>query len=115
MTGNLTNPSLFNYSIKPLNDFAKARVGNDRNTMSGLGTNYNLHEAIANSSQRADSGFASPFLVTAAAMQNDQEWVDAFWNYAGLSSFNNNWYADYYKLIVMITASGNYWKPEAMQ
>ena len=115
MTGNLSNPSLFTYSIKPLNDFAKARVGTTRSTMAGLGINYNLHEAISNSSQGANAGFAVPFLLTAAAVQDDQEWVDAFWKYPGISNFNNNWYADYYKLIVMITASGNYWKPETMR
>ncbi|MCL2721134.1 MAG: glycosyl hydrolase family 8 [Treponema sp.] len=115
MTGNLPDPSLFTYSIKPLDDFAKTRVGSTRSTMAGLGANYNLHEAISNSSQGANAGFAVPFLLTAASVQDEQEWVDAFWKYPGISNFNNNWYADYYKLIVMITASGNYWKPETMR
>lgn len=114
MIGNLANPSLFTYSVKPLDDFAKARVGNDRSTMTGLGAGIPLDAPIANSTQSSNAGFAAPFLVTAAAMRNDQAWVDAFWAYPGLSDFHNNWYADYYKLIVMITASGNYWKPEAM-
>jgi hypothetical protein len=114
MTGELNNPSLFTYSIKPLDDFAKARVGNDRRTMNGLGNGFTLDAQIANSSQNANPHFAAPFLVTAAAVGDDQEWVDAFWSYPGTSNFQNNWYGDYYKLIVMLVASGNYWKPEAM-
>jgi len=114
MTGNIANPSLFNYIIAPLDAFAKARVGNNRNSMTGLSTNFPLNAALENSRENANPGFVTPFLVTAAAVGNDQEWVDAFWAYPGMSRFNNNWYTDYYKLIVMITASGNYWKPEAM-
>jgi hypothetical protein len=115
MNGNLANPSLFSYSIKPLDDFAKARVGENRNTMTGLGSNYALDAAIANSTQSPVSGFVVPFLVTAAAMRNDQDWVDAFWLFPGTFGFHNNWYADYYKLIAAIIASGNYWKPEVMR
>jgi len=115
MTGRLASPSLLTYSIRPLDEFAKARVGNDRSTMTGLGAGIPLDAAIANSAQDANPGFAAPFLVTAAAMRNDQAWVDAFWNYPGMSSFRNDWYIDYYKLIAMIAASGNYWKPEAIR
>jgi hypothetical protein len=113
MAGSLANPSLYTYSIKPLDDFAKARVGSSRSTMAGLGTGFELNAAIANSSQAANVHFAAPFLLAAASVQNDQQWVDAFWNWPEMPKFNNNWYGDYYKLIVMITASGNYWKPEA--
>jgi hypothetical protein len=115
MTGNLSNPSLFTYIIEPLDNFAKARVGDNRSTLTGLGMNFSLNSAIINSSQTANPGFAVPFLVTAAAVGNEQAWVDAFWSYPGISRFNNNWYTDYYKLIVMIAASGNYWKPEAIK
>jgi hypothetical protein len=110
MTGNLSNPSLLTYSIKPLNDYAKARIS-DRSTMCGLDINYDLNSTLASSSQSAYPGFAAPFLVTATAMGDDQRWVDDFWAYPGLSNFQNNWYADYHKLIIMLTASGNFWKP----
>jgi hypothetical protein len=114
MTGSLPNPSLFNYIIKPLDDFARARVGNSRSNMAGLGVGFALDTPLASSTQASNPHFAAPFLVTAAAVRNEQAWVDAFWAYPGMSSFDNNWYGDYYKLIAMIVASGNYWKPESM-
>ena len=114
MTGSLSNPSLFTYSIKPLDDFAKARVGNDRNTMRGLSMIYPINSPLANSTLGATPSFVVPFVVTAAAVRNDQNWVDAFWTWSNTFHFENNWYADYYKLIALITASGNFWKPEAM-
>ena len=113
-SGSLTNPSLYTYSIKPLNDFAKARVGEDTNNMAGLNAGYSLDAPLANATQGANAGFAAPFLVTAAAVGGDQAWVDAFWVHSGTFSFMNDWYGDYYKLITMITASGNFWKPEAV-
>jgi hypothetical protein len=120
MTGELENPSLYTYCIGPLNEFAKTRVGGDRtglNAMRGLGMTFPLDASLENSSQSANPGFAAPFLVTAAAhMEPDaQQWVDDFWAYPGMSFFENNYYVDYYKLIAMITASGNYWKPEAVE
>jgi hypothetical protein len=114
MAGNLPSPSLYSYIIKPLNDFAKARVGDDKSSMRGLSMGFALNAEIANSSQNASASFAVPFMLTAAAVGDDQQWVDAFWEYSGTYKFDNNWYLDYYKLIAMIAASGNYWKAEIM-
>ena len=121
-SGNLVNPSLFTYSIKPFDNFARARVGTDRANMSGLNSvDHPLNTALANSSASSNIGVVAPFMVTAAAAGNaegapsdSRVWVDAFWNYRGMGTWSNDFFANYYKLICMIASSGNYWKPEAM-
>ena len=55
--------------------------------------------------------FAPPFLLTAAAHGSNQEWVNKIWNWHGLDQYQGDNYADYIKLMVMLTASGNYWMP----
>jgi len=55
--------------------------------------------------------FAPPFLLTAAARGDDQEWVNKFWDWDKLDNYNEDCYADYIKVLVMLTASGNYWMP----
>ncbi|MCL2718333.1 MAG: glycosyl hydrolase family 8 [Lachnospiraceae bacterium] len=55
--------------------------------------------------------FAPPFLLTAAANAAGQEWVNKIWDWDGLSAYQGDNYADYIKLMVMLTASGNYWMP----
>ena len=120
--GALENPSLFTYSIKPFDNFARARIGTDRASMRGLSAiDYPLNTTLTNSSINSNVGVVAPFLVTAAAAGNSdgapadsQAWVDAFWNWRNMGRHDGNFFADYYKLICMITASGNYWKPEAM-
>jgi hypothetical protein len=54
--------------------------------------------------------FTAPFLVTAAAA-GDQKLVNNLWNWEGLEEFWCDTWGDYIKIIVMLTASGNYWKP----
>jgi len=120
--GSLPNPSLFFYSIIPFDNFARARIGTDRNNMSGLNSiDHPLDTALANSSSASNVGVVAPFLVTAAAaggspgaQDDNQAWVDAFWKWRNMGAWANDWFANYYKLICMIIASGNYWKPEAM-
>jgi hypothetical protein len=107
------NKSLVEYVLKPMNTLARAAVGtNPSANLSGLGSQKQL--TASSFSGNTNSGFASPFLVTAAAISNDQTWINALWNYSNLANHENNYYADYYKLVCMIAASGNYWRPDLM-
>jgi len=54
--------------------------------------------------------FTAPFLITAAAADN-KDMVNQMWKWNGLKDFWNDTWGDYIKMIVMLTASGNYWKP----
>jgi len=54
--------------------------------------------------------FTAPFLVTAAAAGN-KALVNEFWKWDGLKDFWCDTWGDYIKMIVMLTVSGNYWKP----
>jgi hypothetical protein len=54
--------------------------------------------------------FTSPFLVTAAANGNSSL-VNKMWKWEGLEEFWCDTWGDYIKMIVMLTVSGNYWKP----
>jgi len=105
------NKSLVGYVLGPINTMARAAVGNIPSaSLNGLGTTKQLTASSFSGSTSAD--FATPFLVTAAAIGGDQTWVNALWNYANLANHQDNWYADYFKLLCMITASGNYWRPD---
>lgn len=55
--------------------------------------------------------FVPPFLLTAVAHGTNQEWVNEIWNWHGLFQYQGDNYADYIKMMVMLTASGNYWLP----
>ena len=55
--------------------------------------------------------FTPPFLLTACARANDQEWVNRLWDWHGFDEYQGDCYADYIKFLVMLTASGNYWLP----
>jgi hypothetical protein len=54
--------------------------------------------------------FTAPFLVTAAANGNSNL-VSEIWKWEGMEEFWCDTWGDYIKLIVMLTTSGNYWKP----
>jgi len=54
--------------------------------------------------------FTAPFLVTAAAAGN-KDLVNEMWKWEGLKDFWCDTWGDYIKMLVMLTASGNYWKP----
>jgi len=54
--------------------------------------------------------FTAPFLVTAAAA-NNKDLVNEMWKWDGLKEFWCDTWGDYIKMLVMLTASGNYWKP----
>jgi hypothetical protein len=102
--------SLFNYIIKPLDDFARSY---SKGNLGKFGPLYMDGEPF--SWTDADL-FASPFLVTASAVGADQAWVNSFWSsksddFEGIGAYNEDTYGDYIKLLVMLTASGNYWLP----
>jgi len=54
--------------------------------------------------------FTAPFLVTAASAGN-KALVNEMWKWEGFEDFWCDTWGDYIKMIVMLTASGNYWKP----
>ena len=109
------DPTLYDYVIGPLDDFARAFTGGDN--LSRLGP-LNM-----DGTQLFDwtypNLFAPSFVVTAAAAGADRQWVDAFWGYSpanewafqGLGSYQGDTYGDYIRLIVLLTVSGNYWCP----
>jgi len=107
--------TLYDLIIAPLDDFARTRpLGLNIGTMHMDGTNTGSPGAGV----RRD--FATPFVVTAAARgSHPDQWVDTFWGATaagdvipnGMHHFQNNVYGDYFRLISLITASGNYWIP----
>jgi hypothetical protein len=94
--------SLFSYIIEPINDYAKnigslGRMGPVNLDGTSIGwTDPHL--------------FGPPFILPAAS-GNDADWVNATWGWTGLTTYNGDNYADYIKMLVMLTASGNYWRP----
>ena len=59
-------------------------------------------------------GFWSPFIVPGAMYDDigiDQDWFNLAWSHTRRQSQANNFYADYFKVLSMIVASGNYWTP----
>jgi|GEM_PF-713468 len=106
------NSTLYDLIIAPLDNFARTRpLGLNIGTMNMDGTNTGNPGA----GQRRD--FATPFVVTAAARgDHPEQWVDDFWGSGtvipdGMHHWANNVYGDYFRLISLITASGNYWIP----
>ena len=107
------NSSLYDYIIKPLDDFAREY---SKGALGMFGP-FSLAGKIFDWTD--PETFTPPLLVTAAANGADQKWVNAFWNYApkdewdfqGLTGYVSDTYSDYIKLLVMLTASGNYWLP----
>jgi len=104
------NSTLYDLIIAPLDNFARTRPGGFN-----IGT-MNMNGTIVGSPGPAMvRDFATPFVVTAAARGNHpNQWVDEFWGTRipdGMHHFQNNVYGDYFRLIALITASGNYWIP----
>ena len=67
------------------------------------------------------NGFWSVFTI-AATMDGDdvnigtteaerQDWADLAWSHTRRQAQGNNFYADYFQVLAMIVASGNYWSP----
>ncbi len=105
--------SLYDYIIKPMDDFARAYTKGNLEQFGPLqldGTAFDWTDPDL---------FAVPFLITAEANGADQQWVNTFWNYKpayegdfkGINEYLGDTYADYIKMLVMLTASGNYWRP----
>jgi len=99
------NSSLYDLIIKPLDDFAVKYTDVNPRKLGPLFMNGKPF------SWKDPDLFAPPFLVTAAAAGTSQEWVNALWNFSGLAKYNKDTYGDYIKLLVMLTASGCYWRP----
>jgi len=104
--------TLYDLIIAPLDNFARTRPGGlNIGTLNMNGTNTGTPGA----GQRRD--FATPFVVTAASRgDHPEQWVDEFWGPGtvipdGMHHWANNVYGDYFRLIALITASGNYWIP----
>jgi len=105
---------LYEYVVRPLDDFARALTGETYLVRFGPvymdGTPFEWVDP---------NWFAPSFAVTAAAVGADQRWVDAFWEYAprhqwdfqGMGAYQGDTYGDYIRLIVLLTITGNYWAP----
>jgi len=102
----ISNSSLYDLVIKPLDNFAINFTGGNPRKLGPLHMNGKPF------SWTDPDLFAPPFLVTAAATGANQEWVNALWNFNGLTKYNRDTYGDYIKLLVMLTVSGCYWLPE---
>jgi len=107
--------TLYDLIIASLDNFARTRPD-------GL-TIGNMHMDGTNISASPGAwmvrDFATPFVVTAAARgSHPDQWIDEFWRTGtgapipnGMHHWANNVYGDYFRLIALITASGNYWIP----
>ncbi|MCL2193060.1 MAG: glycosyl hydrolase family 8 [Treponema sp.] len=102
--------TLYDYSIRPLDDFARAFHGNH-----GLGVIGPLAMNGTRLHAWTDSPlFGPPFALTAALVGYSQQWIDSFWGNAlpgGLNEYRGDTYGDYIRLIVLLTLTGNYWCP----
>jgi len=105
--------TLYDLIIAPLDNFARTRP--DGLFMGSMYLNGVNRNANPGPSQRID--FPTPFVVTAAARGNHpDQWIDEFWRDEnaipnGMHHYHNNVFGDYFRLISLITASGNYWIP----
>ncbi|MDR1693204.1 MAG: hypothetical protein LBR72_07585 [Oscillospiraceae bacterium] len=100
--------TLYDAVIAPLDAFAKTLSGGSAldnfgpMDLTGNNSGYGYTEPTL---------FAPPFLVTAAAAKDaDPAWVELFYT-GGAAEFTGDTYSDYIKLLVLITASGNWWVP----
>lgn len=124
--------SLYEYCVEPLDVFARTIAGfgsdNDISRFGPFPIDAASFEEGTAPLYTEPSLFTAPFLVTAAGVGFDQEWVGLFyegweeWYYdeeaedwlpahADVSMFTGDTYSDYIKLLVLITASGNWWLP----
>ena len=100
--------------IGPLDDSARAFTGGS--DLSRFGP---LSMSGAPFAWADPNVFAPPFAVTAAAARADQQWVNAFWEYApggeghfqGLGAYLGDTHGDYIRLLVLLALTGNYWCP----
>ncbi|MCL2717875.1 MAG: glycosyl hydrolase family 8 [Lachnospiraceae bacterium] len=95
--------TLFEYIIKPLDDFAK-EIG----SMTQMGP-FNMDGSSVGWTD--PHLFAPPFLLPAAITATDQDWLDSIWGWNGINAYQGDNYADYIKVLVLLIASGNYWTP----
>ena len=95
--------AMYDYIIEPLDYFAK-NIGN----MNQMGP-FNMDGSSVGWTD--PHLFAPPFLLPAVITARDQEWVDIIWSWDGINAYQGDNYADYIKLLVLLTASGNYWIP----
>jgi len=106
----IDDSTLFDYSIRPLDDFARAfHAGHGLGALGPL----NMDGTRVHPWSASDL-FAPPFAVTAAAVGYSQQWIDAFWGSAipgGMNEYRGDTYGDYIRLIVLLTLTGNYWCP----
>ncbi|MDR1735759.1 MAG: hypothetical protein LBR85_02675 [Oscillospiraceae bacterium] len=101
--------TLLSACIAPMDAFAKAKADfGGANDLSGFGP-IDLTGDNSNYGYTEPTLFAPPFLVTAAAGGN-AEWAGLFYT-GGAAEFTGDTYSDYIKLLVLLTASGNWWLP----
>jgi hypothetical protein len=113
--------SLYEYIIGPIDDFAQQHSGGDMEMLGPVHLNGTAFEWTDVAT------FAAPFLVTAAARGQNQNWVNAFYegwtewrdvggnNWqpfdSGLGGYRDDYYGVYIKLLCMIAANGYWWMP----
>ncbi|MDR1669804.1 MAG: hypothetical protein LBR76_07595 [Oscillospiraceae bacterium] len=102
--------TLYNACIAPMDTFARgwANFGGS-GSLSNFGP-VDLTGSSGNYGYTEPTLFAPPFLVTAAATGGSPEWVELFYT-GGAAEFTGDTYSDYIKLLVLLTASGNWWLP----
>ena len=116
--------TLYTYCVEKLDWLARMTTGNGNvnggnfsNGTSGqcLGA-YNMD---GSSRSNGAAEFKAPFLVTAAAVNHNQAWVDSAWSYPQLASqtASSGW-NEHLTFFPLLVASGNYWnvlqpKPDA--
>ena len=104
--------------VKPLNRFGYRSSNNKPEdiyfgyVLNGTPKVYDTPFWRGDNRGQGDPSFSSPFLVTAAVF-GPQEWMDAGWAYAKTHHLAVNFFAEYINMMTMITASGNFWDPNA--
>lgn len=117
------NYSLYSDVIEPLNGFAGSKGIENLGPVELDGTGGGESDLF---NWTEPDLFATPFLVTAAAAQ-DQTLVDGFYTgwttwkdiggdnwqpfEVGISTYDGDTYGDYIQFLVMLMASGNWWQP----
>jgi hypothetical protein len=101
--------SLIATCLRPLHNFLLGSAGgNTAGTFSNIRGNFYM-DGTGSSGGGAD--FRAPVLVSAAAIGTAAQMTDG-WSYCRGLNRSGNYYADYFNVIGMIAASGNYWNPD---
>ncbi len=88
-----------------LSEWAATKCSNNAAT---LPTGYQLNGTTLSGGNYQDNAFIGPF-TAAAAVDDNQSWLNSCWTFCSANSDNGNYYEDSLGLLAMIQVSQTYW------